>query len=425
VPKPSPRWRRRWRRRQAPSAPPSKSLTLGSSRGRHGVRQCRCAWHTPRTPTTRGAQARAETVTRAASPKKPFSTRSSRRTSPPCASERRSTEGCRSSSFASSKTICDAEFFRRVVFTSSAVRAATRRLSRCPVNDAAFVQRASAGEWPTWPCTWSNACCLPFQSVTGSARCRGAFGRYSATTESSAVVRDNVETLYAAVAAGFEGAALPTFVRRELERYLDCGLLCRGFARMKCDACVEQHLLAFSCKGRGFCPSCLGRRPRRISSSTCSRPCRSANGCSRSRSSSGAASASTARSSVRSLGCSSTRCSAGTGGACASARASAPRAALSSWCSARRAASQNLRHRRRDLPEVRRPHAPPSPRHGAQERRPLPPTPRRDHRATPSSSLLFAKASLALVVPNACKFSAPPPACGSGVPGSSPTSSYR
>jgi hypothetical protein len=32
-----------------------------------------------------------------------------------------------------------------------------------------------------------------------------------------AVVRDNVETLYAAVAAGFEGAALPPFVRRELD----------------------------------------------------------------------------------------------------------------------------------------------------------------------------------------------------------------
>jgi hypothetical protein len=29
---------------------------------------------------------------------------------------------------------------------------------------------------------------------------------------------------------------------------------------MKCDTCDEQHLVAFSCKGRGFCPSCMGRR---------------------------------------------------------------------------------------------------------------------------------------------------------------------
>jgi hypothetical protein len=76
------------------------------------------------------------------------------------------------------------------------------------------------------------------------------------TTTLYAVVRDNVETLYAAVAAGFAGAALPPFVRRELEGYLDCGLLCRGFARLKCGSCGEQHLVAFACKGRGICPSC-------------------------------------------------------------------------------------------------------------------------------------------------------------------------
>ena len=47
---------------------------------------------------------------------------------------------------------------------------------------------------------------------------------------------------------------------KELEGFLDCGLACRGFARLKCESCGEQHLVAFSCKGRGFCPSCLGRR---------------------------------------------------------------------------------------------------------------------------------------------------------------------
>ena len=36
-------------------------------------------------------------------------------------------------------------------------------------------------------------------------------------------------------------------------------LLCRGFARLKCDSCSEQHLVAFACKRRGICPSCLGR----------------------------------------------------------------------------------------------------------------------------------------------------------------------
>lgn len=73
------------------------------------------------------------------------------------------------------------------------------------------------------------------------------------------LVRENLETLYAAVDAG-EGAALPAFVRGELEGYLDCGLLCRGFAQLKCEGCGERRLVAFSCKGRGFCPACMGRR---------------------------------------------------------------------------------------------------------------------------------------------------------------------
>jgi hypothetical protein len=100
---------------------------------------------------------------------------------------------------------------------------------------------------------------LPAVLLDGKAA--GAYQRHRPEmTTLYAVVRDNVETLYAAVAAGFEGAALSPFVRREFDGYLDCGLLCRGFARMKCDACAEQHLVAFSCKGRGFCPSCMGGR---------------------------------------------------------------------------------------------------------------------------------------------------------------------
>ena len=38
------------------------------------------------------------------------------------------------------------------------------------------------------------------------------------------VMRENLRTLYAAAQEGFAGAALPPFVRQELEGYLDCGL---------------------------------------------------------------------------------------------------------------------------------------------------------------------------------------------------------
>jgi len=56
------------------------------------------------------------------------------------------------------------------------------------------------------------------------------------------------------------GGCLPKFVRQEFEDYLKCGLLGHGFLRIKCDGCRHEHLVAFSCKRRGFCPSCGARR---------------------------------------------------------------------------------------------------------------------------------------------------------------------
>ena len=73
------------------------------------------------------------------------------------------------------------------------------------------------------------------------------------------VVRENLRTLDAAVEQGFT-APLPGFVRSELERYVDCGVLARGFSVLACPGCGERIVVGFSCKGLGFCPSCLGRR---------------------------------------------------------------------------------------------------------------------------------------------------------------------
>jgi hypothetical protein len=52
---------------------------------------------------------------------------------------------------------------------------------------------------------------------------------------------------------------VPRFVERELRAFLDCGILAHGFLRLHCDACKLDRVVAFSCKGRGFCPSCGGR----------------------------------------------------------------------------------------------------------------------------------------------------------------------
>ena len=57
-----------------------------------------------------------------------------------------------------------------------------------------------------------------------------------------------------------EGRQLPGFVRRELAGYLGCGMLARGFAHVRCGDCGASRLVAFACKARGFCPSCMGRR---------------------------------------------------------------------------------------------------------------------------------------------------------------------
>jgi hypothetical protein len=65
------------------------------------------------------------------------------------------------------------------------------------------------------------------------------------------VVRDNLETLYAAVEDGFAPTALPTFVRDEFENYLACGILCRGAGLLVCDNCPGTRVVALSCKGRG------------------------------------------------------------------------------------------------------------------------------------------------------------------------------
>lgn len=53
---------------------------------------------------------------------------------------------------------------------------------------------------------------------------------------------------------------LPTFVLNEFRDYLRCGRLEYGFLRVKCNGCRHEHLVAFSCKRRGFCPSCGARR---------------------------------------------------------------------------------------------------------------------------------------------------------------------
>jgi hypothetical protein len=72
------------------------------------------------------------------------------------------------------------------------------------------------------------------------------------------VVREHLETFLARRAE--EGEPMPSFVVDELRDYLRCGVLARGAVRFLCEHCGRDRLVALSCKGRGFCPRCMGRR---------------------------------------------------------------------------------------------------------------------------------------------------------------------
>ena len=72
-------------------------------------------------------------------------------------------------------------------------------------------------------------------------------------------VRLHLETFLAHAEESY-AAPLPRYVRDELRGYLRCGVFAHGFVRARCEACQHELLVAFSCKGRGVCPSCAGRR---------------------------------------------------------------------------------------------------------------------------------------------------------------------
>jgi hypothetical protein len=61
-------------------------------------------------------------------------------------------------------------------------------------------------------------------------------------------------------AATHEEGGAPSFVHDAFERFLRCGVLACGFARFRCTTCRHEHFVGLSCKARGLCPSCGGRR---------------------------------------------------------------------------------------------------------------------------------------------------------------------
>jgi Putative transposase/Transposase zinc-binding domain len=78
-------------------------------------------------------------------------------------------------------------------------------------------------------------------------------------------IQTHFETWLALASSGqFDGQGdhhtPPRFVEQAFRKYLECGVFAHGFARARCGDCGHDFLVAFSCKGRGVCPSCCTRR---------------------------------------------------------------------------------------------------------------------------------------------------------------------
>ena len=74
-------------------------------------------------------------------------------------------------------------------------------------------------------------------------------------------VQERFETWLALTRDGaVAGDPVPAHVEREFRRCLECAILAYGFAPARRGQCGHDFLIAFSCKGRGVCPSRNARR---------------------------------------------------------------------------------------------------------------------------------------------------------------------
>lgn len=94
----------------------------------------------------------------------------------------------------------------------------------------------------------SSACWLRPETLSNLARCLSLF-----------------ETWHELASAGqFDGQGdhhTPRpYVRQTFRKYLECGIFAHGFACARCADCAHDYFVAYSCKGRGVCPSCNTRR---------------------------------------------------------------------------------------------------------------------------------------------------------------------
>jgi len=102
---------------------------------------------------------------------------------------------------------------------------------------------------------------MPHRAARMATRVRAA-GRYQRHRPEQTLLYRIIDVYYPAFTAHLaeQSRELPGYVQCEFEDYRKCGRLEYGFLRVRCESCRAEHLVAFSCKRRGFCPSCGARR---------------------------------------------------------------------------------------------------------------------------------------------------------------------
>ena len=84
-------------------------------------------------------------------------------------------------------------------------------------------------------------------------------GRKPGTGVLYRVISENLETFIARSRMA-DHRGIPEYVEQEFRSYLECGVPAYGFIRVKCFDCSKEKIVPFSCKKRGFCPCCCGKR---------------------------------------------------------------------------------------------------------------------------------------------------------------------
>src|SRR5262249_17360966 len=120
-------------------------------------------------------------------------------------------------------------------------------------------RRCMRGEDVLWGSPASQTIQKPQEQYHGEARSSGVVPRRVPSLNEECALMHPLQGA-SFLSTPLQGGILKPPALRVVGDYLRCGILAHGFLRLGCDICKQELLVPFSCKRRGFCPSCAGRR---------------------------------------------------------------------------------------------------------------------------------------------------------------------